>query len=525
MKKILFDEDLRKKILKGVETIEKAVATTLGPCGKFVAIPGYSTPIITKDGVSVAKEVELKDPFENIGAQTMREISARTNDIAGDGTTTSTVLGSELVKEGYKVLSNGYQPIDIKRGMDKAAKIVIDYIKSASKKVEKDQLKAVATISANNDEVIGHLIAEAFEKVGVDGVANVEETKGKETFLTITEGITFSEGWISSYFINNKDRAEVDYEDALILITDKKINMSEDIMNYLNHSAQVNKPLLIICEELGLNSDALNTIVINDLNGTLRAVAVKAPSYGSKKAELLEDIAMMCGATVISEETGVQLKDCGPEFLGSAKSIKVKKGETTIVGGNGNKEAIAKHISNLKNQLETLTSSADKENMEKRIARFSDSAATITVSAETKTEAGEIKYRVEDAVAATRASLEEGIVEGGGITLLNAAKELGAKLSVFEGDEVVGAKIFMKALEKPLYYIASNAGYSGEVVLNKCKEDFGFNAKTGEYVKDMIKEGVIDPTKVTVACVANANSVAGVLLTTDCAIVKEEDKE
>lgn len=527
MKEILFDEELRKKLCNGVEQLYKAVSSTLGPSGRFAAIPGYGAPVITKDGVSVAKEVELKDPFENIGAQIIKEVSARTNDVVGDGTTTSTVVARSLVKEGLKIVATDCQPIEIKKGMDKATEIVIDFIKKEAVKVkEKKEIEAVATISANNDKAIGEMIATAFEKVGVDGIVNVEETKGVENSVTFTDGIMFDEGYLSPYFINNRTRGEIEFEDAYVVATDKKINSSEEIVELLNIAASRNKPIVFVCESL--EGEALNVVILNVLNGALKAAAVKVPGYGHSKKENLEDIAIMTGATPILEDTGIKLSSCGENYLGTVKTIKIKKHETIFVNGGGKQEYIKNHVDNLKTQIKELSSPKDIEKMKKRISKFSGSAATITVGGATKAETGEIKYRVEDAVAATKAALEEGIVAGGGYTLLRASEYLEKKINddLFPTEDMKnGAKIFVKALKAPLMKIAENAGYNGGAVLQKCIDGkVGFNALTGEYM-DMLNNGIIDPAKVTVACVKNANSGAGVLLTTNVAIVKAEEVE
>lgn len=525
-KEILFDEELRKKLLAGAYTLARAVRVTLGPCGRFVGIKNFGAPSITKDGVSVAKEVEPDDPFENMGASLLKEVAARTNDTAGDGTTTSTVLGFEMVKEGYKSVSAGAQPIEIKRGMDKATEIVVDYIKKSAVQINGSQEKvvSVATISTNNDEVLGKLIAEAYQKVGKDGIVNAEESKGVQTYVEYKEGMSFDEGWMSNYFINNKNKASVEFENASVLVTDKKINRIEDIAVFLDESVKNNQPLLMICEEL--SGEALNVVILNVLQGNLKASAVKCPGYGLSKKDWLEDIAVMTGATVITDATGAELKDCGPEFLGHAESVKSTRTDTIIVGGKGDEANVSKYVKSLKELQKNTESKKDKESIEKRIAKFSSSAATIKVGGETNAEVGERKDRVDDAKAAVKAALEEGIVEGGGLTLVKASEKLAASINDknFPTEDMKrGARIIANALKEPLKAIADNAGYSGDVVYNKCAETgCGFNAKTGEY-GNMFDMGIIDPAKVTVASVVNANSVAGIMLTTNCAICRLDE--
>ena len=525
-KEILFDEELRKKELAGAEVLARVVKSTLGPCGRFVAIKDFGMPRITKDGVSAAKAVELLDPFENVGAALLKEIAAKTNDDAGDGTTTSTVLGYEMIKEGFKAVSAGAKPIEIKRGMDKATDIVVEYIKSVSHPIDSDdKILNIATISTNNDPVLGSRIAEAFNKVGKDGIVKAEESRGVETTVEIKEGMNFENGWMSNYFVNNREKDSVDFTDCLILVTDKKINRLEDIQNFLNESVQQNKPILIICDEL--SGEALNITVLNVLQGNLKASAVKCPGFGLAKKDWLEDIAAMTGATVITDATGAELKDCGPEFLGRAESVKSTRSETVIVGGKGDKEVVKGYIESLKKLKDNTESKKDKETIEKRIAKFSSSAATIKVGGRTSAEVGEIKDRVDDAVSAVRAALAEGIVEGGGLTLLKASRYLNSKLNEkdFPTDDMLhGAKIIVSALTAPIKEIANNAGYSGEVIAANCDVD-GFNAKTGLY-GNMFEMGIIDPTKVAIASVVNANSVAGVMLTTNSAICKiDEEKD
>lgn len=528
-KEILFDEDLRKKFLNGAGIVAKAVGSTLGPCGRYVALTRYGYTTVTKDGVSVAKDILLDDPFENTGASLLKEVSARTNDVAGDGTTTSTVIGYEMIREGFKSVSAGSQPIEIKRGMDKATKIVTDYIKKLAVPIDGSEEKVlnVATISTNNDEELGRLITKAFQKVGKEGIVNVEKSKGVQTDVDFKEGMNFGEGWMSNYFINNKDKASVEFENAAVLVTDKKINRTEDIINILDDVIQRNIPLLIICEEL--SGEALNVVVLNVLQGNLKASAVKCPGYGLSKKDWLEDIAVMTGATVITDATGTELRDCGPEFLGYAENIRSTKTDTYIVGGKGDAKIVDNYVNSLKELQKNTESPKDKEAIEKRIAKFSSSAATIKVGGETNAEVDERKDRVDDAKSAVRAALEEGIVEGGGLTLVKASKELEKNINVKNFptmDMQRGARIVVEALKSPMKQIADNAGYSGEVVYNKCAElDCGFNAKTGEF-GNMYDMGIIDPAKVTITSVVNANSIAGVMLTTNCAVCEiSEEKD
>lgn len=528
MKEVLFDEELRKKFLSGAEKIAKIVGSTLGPCGRFVSINEYGSPVITKDGVSAAKAVELKDPFENTGALLMREISAKTNETVGDGTTTSLVLGYEMVKEGYKAVEAGCQPIELKRGIDKMSSIIIEKLREKSTEVTtQERIRDVATISANNDTVLGELIADAFEKVGKDGIVNVETTRGVDTTIEVSEGLVFDEGWLSSYFINNKEKGVVDFSDALILLTDKKITRAEDIEVFLNESVKSGKPLLMICDNL--EGEAFNVVVLNCLSGILKAAAVKCPSYGQKKKDWLDDIAVMTDATLITDATGTDLKVCGPEFLGGAKNITITKTTTCIVGGNGNKKVVENYIDELKKQAENTENKIDARNLKKRIAKFSGSAATIKVGAATDSEAKEIKDRVDDAVCAVRAALEEGVVDGGGFALSLSGYFSEIKEEDFPTDDMKrGAKIVLEAVKTPLKHIAENAGYNGDVVYNNCfgnKKDLkGFDAKKGEYVYPLLC-GIIDPTKVEVEAVKNAASIAGVMLTTNSAICKVSEEK
>ncbi len=519
-KQLLFNEDARKKLLSGVEQIAKAVKVTLGPCGRMVMLDKkYGAPTITKDGVSVAKDIELADPYENMGAQFVREVASKTNDDAGDGTTTSTVLAYALVREGFKSVAAGMTPIEIKRGIDKAVQVAVEEIKKNSKPVKNAaDIKNIASISANNDPEIGSLIADAIEKVGKDGVITVEESKNMETTVTTVEGMQFDRGYISSYFVTDRERMVCEYSDAAVLIYDKKISSMKDLLPILEKVANAGKSLVIICEDV--DGEALTTLVLNTIRGTIKVCAVKAPGFGDRRKDMLQDIAILTGATVVSEEIGLKLETCGEEVLGEAKSIKIDKDNTTIVGGEGDKKAISDRVAEIKVQIEKSTSSYDKEQLQKRLAKLSGGVAVINVGATTETEMKEKKFRVEDTIAATRAALEEGVVSGGGIALVEAAKALENIPEDLSEDEKVGFKIVRRALEEPIRQIADNAGIDGAVIAEKAKNEkkgIGYNAYTGKWV-NMIEDGIIDPAKVTTSALKNAASIAGTLLTTECAI-------
>ena len=520
-KQLIYNEEARKKMLSGVEQIAQAVKVTLGPCGRLVMLDKkYGAPTITKDGVSVAKEVELKDPFENMGAQLVREVASKTNDVAGDGTTTATVLAYAIVREGLKAVSAGMTPIEIKRGIDKAVAIATAEIKKNSRAVKgNDDITHVATISANNDPEIGNILAEAIEKVGKDGVITVEESKNMDTTVKTVEGMQFDRGYINAYFVTDRERMEVNYSDAYVLIHDKKISTMKDILPLLEKVAQTGKPLVIICEDM--DGEALTTLVVNSIRGTLKCCAVKAPGFGDRRKEMLQDIAILTGGKVITEELGLKLETTELSDLGRAKSVKIDKDNTTIVDGAGNKDDIAARVAEIKNQIEKSTSDYDKEKLKERLAKLSGGVAVINIGAITETEMKEKKFRVEDTLAATRAALEEGIVCGGGIALIEAAKALtdDAAKDLTE-EEKVGFKIVRRALEEPIRQIADNAGVDGSVIAEKAKNEktgIGYNARTGKWV-DMMADGVIDPAKVTRSALQNAASVAGMLLTTECAI-------
>jgi len=525
-KQLVFNEDARKKMLSGVEQISKAVKVTLGPKGRLVMLDKkFGAPTITKDGVSVAKEVELEDPFENMGAQLLKEVAAKTNDVAGDGTTTATVLAYSMVREGLKAVAAGMTPIELKRGMDKAVALAVEEIKKNSKAVKGgDDVKHVATVSANNDSELGGILAGAFEKVGKDGVITVEESKTMETTTDFVEGMQFDRGYISSYFVTDRDRMETVYNDPFILIHDKKISNMKDLLPLLEKVAQTGKALVIICEDM--DGEALATLIVNSLRGTLKTVAVKAPGFGDRRKAMLEDIAILTGGTVITEDLGFKLETAELEHLGTAKSVKIDKDNTTIVDGAGNPKAIKDRVAEIKTQIEGATSEYDKEKLKERLAKLSGGVAVINIGAATEVEMKEKKHRVEDTLAATRAALEEGIVSGGGLALIEASLALEKADIELTDDEKVGFKIVKRALEEPIRQIAENAGVDGAVVADKAKtskKGTGFDAYAMEW-KDMMEAGIIDPAKVTRTALQNAASIASLLLTTECAITDIPEK-
>ena len=519
-KQLLFNEDARRKLLSGVEQISKAVKVTLGPCGRMVMLDKkYGAPTITKDGVSVAKEIELQDPFENMGAQFVREVASKTNDDAGDGTTTATVLAYALVREGLKSVAAGMTPIEIKRGIDKAVAIAVDEIKKNAKPVKgAEDVTHIATISANNDPEIGKMLADAIEKVGKDGVITVEESKNMDTTVDTVEGMQFDRGYISAYFVTDRERMEAAFDDAYVLIYDKKISSMKDLLPILEKIANAGKSLVIIAEDV--DGEALTTLVLNTIRGTIHVCAVKAPGFGDRRKDMLQDIAILTGGQVISDEVGLKLESADIDMLGKARSIKIDKDNTTIVGGAGEKKAISDRVEEIKHQIEKSTSSYDKEQLQKRLAKLAGGVAVINVGANTETEMKEKKFRVEDTIAATRAALDEGIVAGGGLALLEAAKALENIPAELSEDEKVGFKIVRRSLEEPMRQIADNAGIDGAIVAERAKTEkkgVGYNAYTAEWV-NMMEAGIIDPAKVTTSALRNAASIAGTLLTTECAV-------
>lgn len=519
-KQMLFNEDARAKLLSGVEQISKAVKVTLGPCGRMVMLDKkYGSPTITKDGVSVAKEIELADPYENMGAQFVREVASKTNDDAGDGTTTATVLAYAMVREGVKSVAAGMTPIELKRGMDKAVSAVVSEIKSSAKPVKGGaDITNIATISANNDPEIGKMLAEAIEKVGKDGVITVEESKNMDTTVDTVEGMQFDRGYISSYFVTDRERMESVFDDPLILIHDKKISTMKDLMPILEKVVNAGRSIIIIAEDV--DGEALTTLVLNTIRGTIKCCAVKAPGFGDRRKDMLQDIAILTGGMVISEEVGLKLESAEMNMLGKAKTVKIDKDNTTIVGGGGTKKAITERVEEIKRQIEKTTSSYDKEQLQKRLAKMAGGVAVINVGANTETEMKEKKFRVEDTIAATRAAIEEGIVPGGGLALIEASKVLDKIPSDLSEDEKVGYKIVRRALEEPIRQIAENAGIDGAVVAERAKNEkkgVGFDAAKQEW-KNLLEAGIIDPAKVTCSALKNAASIAGTVLTTECAV-------
>jgi len=527
-KQLMFNEEARRKLLSGVEQISKAVKVTLGPKGRNVLLDKkFGAPTVTKDGVSVAKEVELADPYENMGAQLLKEVATKTNDVAGDGTTTATVLAYSLVKEGLKAVAAGMTPIELKRGIDKAVELAVEEIKKNSKEIkDKEEISHVASVSANNDSEIGNTIADAMEKVGKDGVITVEESKTMDTTIEFVEGMQFDRGYISAYFVTDRDTMTSVYDDCYILIHDKKISSMKDMLPLLEKVAQSGKPLLIIAEDV--DGEALSTLVVNSLRGTLKACAVKAPGFGDRRKAMLEDIAILTGGEVISEELGLKLENTDISQLGRAKTVKVDKDNTTIINGAGKQKDIQDRIAQIKAQIEETTSDYDREKLQERLAKLAGGVAVINVGAATEVELKEKKHRVEDALSATRAAIEEGIVPGGGLALIQAALALEkADISNLTDDEKVGFKIVKRALEEPIRQIAENAGLDGAVIADKAKNEkkgIGVDAAKMEWV-DMVKAGIIDPAKVTRSALQNAASIASLLLTTECAITDIPEKK
>jgi|TARA_B100001971_G_scaffold214756_1_gene254114 chaperonin GroEL len=525
-KKIEFDIEAREGIKRGVDALANAVKVTLGPKGRNVIIgKSFGAPQVTKDGVTVAKEIELKDNLENMGAQMVKEVASKTNDLAGDGTTTATILAQSIVNEGLKNVAAGANPMDLKRGIDKAVTSVVQDLEKQSVEIgsASDKILQVASISANNDLAIGTLITEAFEKVGKEGVITVEEAKGTETYVDVVEGMQFDRGYISPYFVTDSEKMEADLETPQILITDKKISVMKDLLPILEPVAQSGKPLLIIAEDI--DGEALATLVVNKLRGSLKIAAVKAPGFGDRRKAMLEDIAILTGGTVISEERGFNLESATLDMLGTAEKVTIDKDNTTIVNGSGKSKDIKDRVNQIKAQIESTTSDYDKEKLQERLAKLSGGVAVLYVGAPSEVEMKEKKDRVDDGLQATRAAIEEGIVAGGGVALLNSGSKFD-KIKSSNSDEATGIQIINKAIEAPLRIIVENSGEEGSVVMSKVLEgnrNFGYDAKEGKFV-DMLKNGIIDPKKVVRVALENAASVAGMILTTECALVdiKEE---
>ncbi|HOO75050.1 MAG TPA: chaperonin GroEL [Tepiditoga sp.] len=529
MAKILkFDEEARRALEKGVDAVADAVKITLGPKGRNVVLEkSWGSPTITNDGVSIAKEIELGDKFENLGAQLVKEVASKTNDVAGDGTTTATVLAQAMIKEGLKNVAAGANPMLMKSGINKATKVVIEEIRKNSKKLSgKDEIAHVATISANNDEDTGSIIAEAMDKVGEDGVITVEDSKTMETYVEFTEGMQFDRGYISPYFATNVEKMESELKEPYILITDKKISSVKPIVGILEKVAQAGKSLLIIAEDV--EGEALSTLVLNKIRGTLESVAVKAPGFGDRRKAMLEDIAILTGATVITEELGLTLENATIEDLGTADVVRIKKDDTIIVGGKGATESIKDRIKQIKGQVEATTSDYEKETLQERLAKLAGGVAVIKVGAATETELKEKKHRIEDALSATRAAVEEGIVAGGGMALLRSIKSVEELVEKLEGDEKIGARTVLRSLDAPVRQIAKNAGVEGAVIIEKVVQKdemgFGYDALKNKYV-NMFESGIIDPAKVTRSAVQNAASIASMLLTTEVLVVEEPKEE
>ncbi|MCF7568923.1 chaperonin GroEL [Sabulilitoribacter arenilitoris] len=526
-KDIKFDIEARDGLKRGVDALANAVKVTLGPKGRNVIISkSFGAPQVTKDGVTVAKEIELENAHENMGAQMVKEVASKTNDLAGDGTTTATVLAQAIVKEGLKNVASGANPMDLKRGIDKAVEAITADLEKQSKQVgnSSEKIKQVAAISANNDDTIGELIATAFGKVGKEGVITVEEAKGMETYVDVVEGMQFDRGYLSPYFVTDADKMIADLENPYILLFDKKISNLQEILPILEPVAQSGRPLLIIAEDV--DGQALATLVVNKLRGGLKIAAVKAPGFGDRRKAMLEDIAILTGGTVISEERGFTLENADLSMLGTAETVTVDKDNTTIVNGSGNAKDIKARVNQIKSQIETTTSDYDKEKLQERLAKLAGGVAVLYVGAASEVEMKEKKDRVDDALHATRAAVEEGIVAGGGVALVRAKAVL-EKLTTENLDETTGVQIVNNAIESPLRTIVENAGGEGSVVINKVlegKKDFGYDAKSEQYV-DMLKAGIIDPKKVTRIALENAASVAGMILTTECALIDIKETE
>ncbi len=524
-KEIKFDQDGRSAILKGVNTLANAVKITLGPKGRNVILDkSFGSPTITKDGVTVAKEIELEDKFENMGAQMVKEVASKTSDVAGDGTTTATVLAQAIYREGVKQVTAGNNPMEIKRGIDKAVEVVVGELQKMSKKTEEQkEITQVGTISANNDETIGNIIAEAMDKVGKEGVITVEEAKSMETTLDIVEGMQFDRGYLSPYFVTDAERMVCSLEDPYILLHEKKISNMKDLLPILEQIARTGKPFIIIAEDI--EGEALATLVVNKLRGTLKCAAVKAPGFGDRRKSMLEDIATLTGGRMIAEDLGIKLENLKMEDLGQAKTISIDKDNTTIVDGGGKKADIEARVKQIRAQIDETTSDYDREKLQERLAKIVGGVAVINIGAATETEMKEKKARVEDALHATRAAVEEGIVAGGGVALLRTLAALD-KLKL-EGDQQLGVNIVKRALEEPIRWIAQNAGHEGSVVVGRVKSEkgaFGFNAQTEEY-GDMVQAGIIDPTKVVRCAIQNAASVASLMVTTEALVADIPKKD
>jgi chaperonin GroEL len=524
-KEVRFSEEARSRVLRGVNILADAVTVTLGPKGRNVCLEkSWGAPTVTKDGVTVAKEIQLEDKFENMGAQMVKEVASKTSDVAGDGTTTATVLSRAIFSEGLKLVAAGHDPMSLKRGIDKSVAKVVEELKAISKPTrDRAEISQVGTISANNDKTIGAILAEAMDKVGKEGVITVEEAKGLETTLDLVEGMRFDRGYLSPYFVTDPERMECVYEDAYILIHEKKISSMKDLLPVLEAVAKTGKPLLIIAEEV--EGEALATLVVNKIRGTLKVVAVKAPGFGDRRKAMLEDIAILTDGKMIAEELGIKLENVTIKDLGRSKRVIIDKDNTTVVEGAGKKSAIEGRIQQIRAQIEETTSDYDREKLQERLAKLAGGVAVVKVGAATEVEMKEKKARVEDALHATRAAVEEGIVPGGGVALVRASAGL-ANLRVSE-DERVGVRVVQKALEEPLRWIASNAGADGSVILDKVKNGkgaFGFNAATEDF-EDLVKAGIVDPTKVVRTALQNAASVAGLLITTEAMIAEKPEKK
>jgi chaperonin GroEL len=524
-KEIKYGSDAREKIMAGVNALANAVKITLGPKGRNVLIEkSWGSPKTTKDGVTVAKEIELEDKFENMGAQMVKEVASKTSDVAGDGTTTATILAQAIYREGSKLLASGANPMAVKRGIDKAVEIVVEELKKLSKPTkEKIEIAQVGTISANNDSAIGNVIAEAMEKVGKEGVITVEEAKSMETTLEIVEGMQFDRGYLSPYFVTNPEKMEVNFDEPYILLHEKKISIMKDLIPILEQVAKMGRPFVIIAEDV--ESEALATLVVNKLRGTLKCAAVKAPGFGDRRKAMLEDIAILTGGRVITEDLGIKLENMTLNDLGTAKRINIDKDNTIIVDGGGSRKELEGRVKLIRAQIDDTTSDYDREKLQERLAKLIGGVAVINVGAATETEMKEKKDRVEDALNATRAAVEEGIVPGGGVAFIRAMKAL--EKTKLQGEEQLGINLVKRALEEPVRQIANNAGFEGSVVVQEVisgKDAYGFNAETGQY-EDLIKSGVIDPTKVTRFALQNAASVAGLLMTTDAMVAEKPEKK